>query len=82
MHDHDLDRLHKNLGTLREILADLNTNDDFERLVPIWRRPGWTTPAEFLLVAGTLDSMVTLSRHLVELKGVLINGSEQVGLQG
>lgn len=61
-------------GLLKEAL-------DFEELIPIWRRPGWTTPAEFLLVEGMLDSMVRLSSQLVEMKQVVLKGSLEVGVE-
>ncbi len=61
-------------GLLKEAL-------EFEDIIPIWRRPGWTTPAEFVLVEGLLDSMVRLSGQLVEMKQVVQKGSLAVGVK-
>lgn len=75
---HDMQALERELKTLRQILLDLGKPDDFEELVRIWRKPGWTTPAEFTLVAGQVDAMVGLSKQLVAMKQVLLRGSQQV----
>jgi hypothetical protein len=74
----DVERLERGVRTLRDSLADLSKPADFEELVQIWRRPGWTTPAEFALVAGTIDSMVSLTKNLAEMKQVLMKGSREV----
>ena len=78
MPQHDVERLARGVKTLQDILTDLGKPADFEELVRIWRRPGWTTPAEFTLVAGTIDSMVTLTKHVAEMKQVLMRGSREV----
>ena len=44
-------------------------------------RPGWTTPAEFILVEGMLDSMIRLSGQLVEMKQIVLKGSLEVGVE-
>jgi hypothetical protein len=51
---------------------------DFEELLRIWRHPGWTTPAELYFASGVLDAMVAQIRLVIELKAVLLNGSEAV----
>lgn len=79
---HDIQALEREVRTLRQILLDLSKPDDFEELVQIWRKPGWTTPAEFTFVAGQIDAMVGLSKQLVEMKQVLLRGSQQVAPQG
>ena len=43
-----------------------------------WRRPGWTTPAEFLLVSTILDSMAAHVDALAGMKAGLIKGSRAV----
>lgn len=78
MPQHDVERLERGVKTLQDILTDLNKRADFEELVQIWRRPGWTTPAEFTLVAGTIDSMVSLTKHVADMKQVLMRGSREV----
>lgn len=82
MKEIDVQRLERGVKTLQASFAELGRAEDWEELIPIWRRPGWTTPAEFILVAGTLESMVNLSNQLVEMKRVLIDGSRQVSVKG
>ncbi len=64
-----------------EIQKLLNEAQELEELIPIWRGPGWTTPAEFTLVEGLLDSMVGLSGQLVKMKRVVLEGSLAVGVE-
>jgi hypothetical protein len=47
-------------------------------LILEWRRPGWTTPAEFIFVSAILDSMASNVAALAKLKGDLIKGSKAV----
>jgi hypothetical protein len=82
MNKRDLEHLERSMRTLQGALGELSRQDDLEELIPLWRRPGWTTPAEFLLVQGTLDSMVTIAEHLGVMKRTLIEGSRQVAIDG
>jgi hypothetical protein len=79
---HDIEVLVRNLGALQENLAELVRREDWEELIPIWRHPGWTTPAEFLLIAGTLDGMIAGTRQLIDMKRMVIEGSKAVQIQG
>jgi hypothetical protein len=75
MHDHDTKRLERAASIVQENLKQLV---DFEELIPIWRRPGWTTPAEFLLVEGMMNSLVALSGQMLEMKQIVLEGSRAV----
>jgi hypothetical protein len=71
-------RLESKLKRLRRDLAVLNSARNWEVLIPIWRRPGWTTPAEFLMVNGLLDNLITQVGALAAMRDVLHKGSGAV----
>lgn len=57
--EHDIRELDSGAQRLSEIIDRLQ--DDRERLtelIDLWRRPGWTTPAEFFFTRLTLNSLV------------------------
>src|SRR4051812_33308275 len=64
MSKHDVAHLESAAKKLRQQLADLNSDAYFEELIPIWRRPGWTTPAELLLVEGAINAMIGAAGQL------------------
>ena len=72
---HDTGLLEERATEFQRLVGDL---DDFGELLRIWRHPGWTTPAEFYFAAGLLDAMVAQIRLVVDLKAMLLNGSEAV----
>lgn len=78
MHHHDTARLDEAVAALRE---NLQVVADFEEIIPLWKRPGWTTPAEFLLVEGMLASMVAISGQLVEMKQLVHAGARAVAAE-
>ena len=61
--DHDVGRLEERAFELRGVLRSL-FEDDWDDLIPIWKRPGWTTPAEFRFAITILDSMTEQARQL------------------
>jgi hypothetical protein len=79
---HDIDQLDRGLNEFVEIITRLTNEETIQELIRIWRQPGWTTPAEFRLVSGVLDSMVTTAKQLNELQNVLLEGSQLVGVGG
>ena len=81
-YEHDIDRLEKGIRRFQEIAASLAREKDIEELIPIWRRPGYTTPAEFLLLAGTIDALINLTESAVSVKGLLMEASPVVSLEG
>jgi hypothetical protein len=80
MPDHKIDikRLEKKVTSISDALAKLGNADDFRKLILEWRRPGWTTPAEFILVSGIVDSLAAQTAALGKLKNDLIKGSKAV----
>ncbi len=80
--EHDVRQFAGQVETLRSLFEVLVNPGDWDELIPIWDQPGWTTPAEYRLVAGSLKSMVRMTEQLVEMKTTLIEGSRLVNVQG
>lgn len=74
----DIKSLEKKVTSISNALAKLSNADDFRKLILEWRRPGWTTPAEFIFVSGIIDSMAAQTAAIAQLKGNLIKGSKAV----
>ncbi len=80
-HKDDIDRLEKRITALREALTHLSTDHDWGELSLIMRRPGWTTVAELAFTQGIVESMLTYTQALAQLKGVLVKGSAAVSIR-
>jgi len=78
MEKQSIEYLEAQVKELSRSLASLANEKDWQALIPIWRRPGWTTPAEFVLVTGVVNSIVAQTKTLINLKEVLIKGSREV----
>lgn len=77
-HKKDIKGLEKKVTSISNALSKLNSAEDFRKLILEWRRPGWTTPAEFIFVSAILDSMAANAAALAKLKGDLMKGSKAV----
>jgi hypothetical protein len=71
-------RLEAKARKLRRTLKGLADDRVWSQLIPIWRRPGWTTPAEFMLVDGALDGLQAQAEVLAGLRNVVLQGSRAV----
>jgi hypothetical protein len=76
---HDLKRLEERIDLLSKSMAKAADGKDVRELITIIHRPGWTTPAEFTLVLGIVDSMIGHADAMLGLKEALIKGSRAVG---
>ena len=76
---HDLKRLEERIDLLSKSMAKAADGKDVRELLTIIHRPGWTTPAEFLLVSGIVDSMIAHAEAMGGLKETLMKGSNAVG---
>jgi len=65
------------LGKALEMLAG---SEHIERLVPIIRRPGWTTPAELAFFDAIVSSVVSQAQHVQGLLNALVSAAEKVEL--
>ena len=79
MEKHDLTKLEKNIKELNQSLSSLSANSEFDELLKIIHRPGWTTPAEFAFAIGVVESMTAHAKAMTDLKRTLINASRKVG---
>ncbi len=73
--------LEARITDLRIQLLKVADAESFKELLILIHRPGWTTPAEALLVRGVVDSMLEHTKLLGEMKRVLLNGSRAVELK-
>ena len=67
-HKIDIKKLEEKITSISDALAKLSNADDFRKLIIEWRRPGWTTHAEFLLVSALVNSMEGLTKTLTNQK--------------
>jgi hypothetical protein len=74
----DLKKTESHINNLTKNLKALAEDKDFAEFLAIIHRPGWTTPAEALLVAGLLESMTAHAQHLTNLKHALLAGARAV----
>jgi len=79
MNADQLQYLEKTVGNLELALDGLADSDDLRQLLTFVHRPGWTTPAEFALVLGLVDVMVSAVAQIQHLKGLLMKGADLVG---
>jgi hypothetical protein len=66
------------VNNLTKSLKDLSADKEFEELLAIIHKPGWTTVAEATLVIGILESMNAHVQHLSTVKQSLLAGARAV----
>jgi hypothetical protein len=65
--EHDIGELDDKAKEFMELIDGLTSRRErMEELIEQWRRPGWTTPAEFVLTSAALDALTGLARGLHE----------------
>lgn len=74
----DHKKLEKRITALSDALARLGSADDFKKLILIIKRPGWTTPAEFLFAQGLVETMIVHADALAQGKAALLQASDAV----
>jgi hypothetical protein len=75
---HDIPQLEKSIKALHEAVRGLAGDDDFLELLKIIHFPGYTTPAEFELVFGVVNSMQAQVRELTGLRRTLVTASHEI----
>ena len=78
MPKHNIDRLEKQVRELNKTLSALTLQSDLEELIRIFRKPGWTTPAEFRLVTGVVEGMSIQVQAIAGLKQLLLTSSREI----
>lgn len=81
MNGHDLKSLEHRINEMHRSIADFAAGSDFEELLRIIRRPGWTSVAESLMVSGIVEAIHANVKALIGLKNVLVFGAQKVGTQ-
>jgi len=79
--EHSLAHLEWRIKELGEQLGTMGDTSDLEELIFLLHQPGWTTPAEYLLVSGIVDAMQEHGKALTTLRQSLITGSRLVSEQ-
>ncbi|MGJ6979969.1 hypothetical protein ACSDQ9_05475 [Aestuariimicrobium soli] len=78
--DHDLDLLDERAHTLLGLVDRISDHRaTLKEIIAEWRRPGWTTPAEFFLVDIQLQSLAKQAALLEESIGDLNKAAQMVG---
>lgn len=75
----DLKQIESRCQHVSSSLKELADGKDFEELLILIRNPGWTTPAEAMLVTGLLDTIGAQAKQIGELKRNLMAGARAVG---
>ena len=79
MEKHELTQLEAHIQALKSahaIVADSATTDELWRII---HNPGWTTPAERLLVTASLEYIIAQAKLLNNLQQNLLVGARAVG---
>jgi hypothetical protein len=76
---HDIARLECEVRALDEAICNLQAAKHVERLIPIIRKPGWTTPAELELVQSNISNLHYQTRHLHNTFDTLIEIAGKIG---
>jgi hypothetical protein len=77
---HDIQALDRQVGELITSIQKLARVDDLEELrVKVFPRPGWTTPAEFLLVSAVFGSLRAQVDAAGALKAKVVEASRSIG---
>lgn len=75
----ELTKLESRINELSQGLKQLSDDDELTELIKMMHQPGWTTPAEFLLISGLVDALIMKTKTLRNLKHTLISGSRLIG---
>lgn len=78
---HDLEKLGHQLKDLDTLLGRFAAAERRRQLIKIIKVPGWTTPAEFILVSSIVENITVQLKALESLEANLVKGAEQVGKQ-
>ena len=80
MEKHDVTHLETQIKGLRGNLAKLTDDKDLQQFLVTIHHPGFTTPAEFALFHGVVDSLLAQTKTLSSLRQVLTSAAAKVEL--
>lgn len=78
MPKHDVANLEASIKELQVDLTRLAHEAELQELLKIIHRPGYTTPAEFTLTVGVVNTMIAQTRALSGLKQALLLGNREI----
>lgn len=55
--EHDPKQLDAKVDEIKKLVSTIRDDDFWEELMRSWKHPGWTTPGEWILVSGQLESL-------------------------
>jgi hypothetical protein len=79
---HDLTKLEHHLETLNRRVTELHTMGLTNELLPIIRRPGFTTPAELALVQNAIESLTHSIEGQLQQSRLLLEAAKQIAAKG
>jgi hypothetical protein len=78
---HDIAHLETRIKELGEQLEIMGDTGDLKEMIFLIHHPGWTTPAEYLLVNGIVNAMLEHVNALTTLRQGLLTGSRVIAEQ-
>ncbi len=78
---HNIAHLETRIKELGEQLETMGDTSDLKEMIFLIHQPGWTTPAEYLLVNSIVDVMLEQVKAFATLRQGLITGSRVIGEQ-
>ena len=79
---HDLSQLERHLENLQQRVAELHNLDLSKEMLPIIRKPGWTTPAEYVLVLSTVEALTHNLENQIRQSRQLLEAASQIHSKG
>ena len=76
--EHDIGKLDDLVDDLLSGIRGVSVEDRLVELKKLWRQPGFTTPAEFLLLRFTLEEAVQNVRQLQRGIDTAVEGVNQI----
>jgi hypothetical protein len=67
------------LKELEKHIHSSSSDNDVKELLTIIHRPGWTTPAEALLVQELVEATIASVKQAAHLRQALLKGAKAVG---
>ncbi len=78
-HKSELDKLQNHLGKTEDLLKKAGDSSELDELRKIFRRPGWTTPAEWRFTVTLIDALQDQLKNVIALKSGLVKAANLVG---
>ncbi len=76
---HDINGLERSITEVSDLIARLRVDAEIKRLIANIHRPGFTTPAEYLLLKAAVLSMQEHLAAVSALKATVIQASDAIG---